>query len=387
MKTFRVVILLTIGILLSNLVVAQNAELDSANYFFNTNQYEKALKIYRRFQDDKSLKRQSECLLHLGQVQPAKKILTALLNKDSSDVYVLSKLAYVYRYEYRYRQALLLYDKLISLDSTNSIYYKQRALLYEKINRIDKTIENYKQAIVFNPFDILAYSELTKIYLRKKQYAQAEEVINEGLKADNNNVELLLSLSKILYQQKNYPATIKTLSKITEIIPDTSLIMRKLLAFSYFNIGEYDTAAGLLEYIFAQDSGNESIAYCLGVSYRELGDEEKSIWYFQKAIENGISKNISKYYTHLAVEYEKNKQYAHAIKAYKAAYQTSKDKTLLYHLARNYDTYYKNKKTALMYYEIYLAQNDTENVDYQNYSKHRIRELKKTLHFELDTIE
>lgn len=72
---------------------------------------------------------------------------------------------------------------------------------------------------------------------------------------------------------------------------------------------------------------------------------------------------------------------------FQAAYKSSRNKILLYHLARNYDSYYKNKKTDLLYYEKYLATYDSANNNYQEYSKYMVSELQKIFHFEIDSLE
>ena len=84
---------------------------------------------------------------------------------------------------------------------------------------------------------------------------------------------------------------------------------------------------------------------------------------------------------------EENENYKESIQAYQAAYRSSKNKILLYHLARNYEAYYSDKATALLYYEKYLAINDTNNIEFMEYSKYKISELKETIHFKLDTLE
>lgn len=48
-------------------------------------------------------------------------------------------------------------------------------------------------------------------------------------------------------------------------------------------------------------------------------------------------------------------------------------------MARNYDMYYDNKETALIYYKKYLTTNDS-NTKYINYSSQRILEIQKEIH-------
>ena len=161
----------------------------------------------------------------------------------------------------------------------------------------------------------------------------------------------------------------------------------KLLGVSNLQIGNHEAAITYLQNALEESSDSETICYYLGHAYRNNGDFEKSAYYFGKAIRSGISDNISEYYTNLAIVYEQTENYAESIKAYQAAYRSSKNKILLYHLARNYDLYYEDKKTALNYYKKYLALNDSDNLEFMDYSKHRINELKNVMHFNIDSIE
>jgi hypothetical protein len=63
-----------------------------------------------------------------------------------------------------------------------------------------------------------------------------------------------------------------------------------------------------------------------------------------------------------------------AIKYYKAAYEESKSGILLYHLARNYEVYYKDKAQAIAYFKRYLESDDTIKLA-REYSRSRLNEL------------
>lgn len=79
-------------------------------------------------------------------------------------------------------------------------------------------------------------------------------------------------------------------------------------------------------------------------------------------------------YTQLATSYESLKDFKSAIKYYKAAYESSKSDILLYHLARNYDVYYKDKSQAITYYKRYLSSDDTIRIA-REYTRLRLDEL------------
>ena len=109
---------------------------------------------------------------------------------------------------------------------------------------------------------------------------------------------------------------------------------------------------------------------------RERGDIHLSVFYFRRAAEASISENTSIYFSHLGQGYESLKDYPKAIKAYRDAYNHSEKGILLYHLARNYDTYYKDKEVAFKYYERYLESDDTVRKA-KEYARKRLQDMGK----------
>ena len=233
----------------------------------------------------------------------------------------------------------------------------------------------------------MVISELSTIYQKLNLYALADSLTDKGLRLDSTHVKLLLTNAKIAYKQKKYTDVVQSVNQILKIQNDTSTYVLKLLGVSYFHLKDYEKAITLLEKIVKNKQESEVIHYYLGLAYRTNGNLEKSINHFNQAINMGITDNITSYYTNLAVTYEDGGNFKESIKAYQAAYKSSKNKILLYHLARNYDSYYEDKETALRYYERYLALNDTGNIEFKDYSKHRISELRGIIHFELDSLE
>lgn len=163
-------------------------------------------------------------------------------------------------------------------------------------------------------------------------------------------------------------------------------MVQKLEGIAQFHLNEFKKCIQRLSNVIKVDEDSEVLHYYVGLSYQEIGNNEEAANYLGKAIELGISENIGNYYTRLAIVKEELGNYQKSIQLYKAAYSETKDKILLYHLARNYDTFYKDKNTALKYYELYLEENDSSNMEYLEYSKDRVNELKVAKHFSLDSL-
>ncbi|PCJ26998.1 MAG: hypothetical protein COA97_04705 [Flavobacteriales bacterium] len=362
---------------------------EKGNVFLANYQFNKAIEYLNHcYRDDTEnidyLKKIALCNYKLGRLQSAKKIYLKILTKDSINISVLNQLAIIYLKESNYKKSQEQYQKLINIDASNSYYHKKIAEIYLKKADIENSIFHFEKAHLYNPSNIEVIVELSRIYLGLKFYVIVDSLLSKGRVLDATNVKLILYQAKSAYMQKNYPSVINNVNQILTSAKDTSAYLLKLLGISNFHVKNYQNAIVILEKITDDNKQSEIIHYYLGLAHREAGNINNSIKYFEKAINKGISNNISTYYTNLAVSLEEKGMFKESINAYQAAYKSSKDKILLYHLARNYDSYYKNKKTALKYYEMYLAKNDTGNVKFKNYSKHRISELKQIIHFDID---
>jgi len=372
-----------------NVDTTNNCELGIT--YFSNYQFKQAITFLNKcYQKDTNniecLKKIALSNYKLGMLKEAKKNYFNILDNDSSNLIAINQLAVIYSTEGKYNKSIHQYKKLILLDSTNSFYYKQIGFLFFKMGELENSIHHLERAANINSNDITIITKLSNIYLKLKLYSKAKNMLEKGLALDATNIHLLSTKTKIVYDEKDYKSVVNVIDQILQIQKDTSVYMMKLLGISYFHLEKYKKSISTLEKAIKNEQESEAIYYYLGLAYRINDDFEKSVYYFEQAINKGITDNISTYYTNLAITYEEDKNFQESIKAYQAAYKSSKNKILLYHLARNYDSYYKNKKTALHYYEKYLALNDTGNIELKGYAKHRITELKKLEHFNHDTL-
>jgi tetratricopeptide (TPR) repeat protein len=364
----------------------------SGNEFIANYQFDRAIEtLIQCFADDlqntEYLKKIAMCYSNIGQLKDAKNAYLKILEVDSANIAALNLIGLIYIKEYAYNEALKQYEKLVNIDSTNSYYYKKVAELTLKTHDFTGALLNYEKAYHLNSKDIEVITELTKLYQELKLHNKADSLIKTGRSLDSTNVKLMLYQAKSAYEQKDYRAVINGVNQILETSKDTTVYLLKLLGISYFHVKDYNNATKILEKVIKSSQESEVIHYYLGLAFKALGELGRSVMHFELSIQHGISNNISAYYTNLAVTYEEQGKFGESIKAYQAAYKSSKDKILLYHLARNYDSYYQDKKTALRYYEMYLAANDTGSVEIKDYSKHRISELKQIIHFDIDTLD
>lgn len=360
-------------------VFSQNISPDEiiqeADLLINNYQFGQALSLLNTSVDSMNislLQRKGFCYSRLGNYSDAIIAYESIRETDSLNRDDLNQLGQLYSRNDQYGEARVCYQKLIDLDSTNSFYYKQYASVSVKANDIIKGIANYLQTVKLNPRDFEAYAELGNILLEAELYQFADSILTRALDtAENSQLRLLLARAK--FGEEEYEAVIENVEQLL-IKSDTTPTYARLLGISYFQLDQYKKVIPCMQLLLRNGVKADWIFYYLGVSFHQLNDPKQGIIFLNNAIEESISDNISTYYTQLAMTYEEIKDYKNAIRYYRVAYESSKSDILLYHLARNYDVYYKDKTPALIYYKKYLNSDDTIQIA-KEYSRHRLSVL------------
>lgn len=349
-------------------------DLQKAEQLINGYQFAEALKFLdpKDSLDLNIVQRRAYCFLRLGNYLSAIRQYEKALQLDSANVNVLFQLGQLYARNNQFGSAYECFGKLIAADSSNSFYYKQYAIVANQANDVFSAIGFLSKAVKLNPRDIEAYTMYGNALLDIDQFEIADSVLHDALQL-NNSPQLRLLLAKAQLGEKKYHDVIKTTEQLMAK-GDTIPAYARLLGISYFQLDQFDKVLPFMKYLLDRDMKADWIYYYIGSAYQQTHQPDSAIAYLNKAIEAGISENISNYYTQLASSYEDKKDYKSAIKYYKAAYESSKADILLYHLARNYDVYYKDKSQAIAYYKRYLHSDDTIKIA-KEYTKYRLDEL------------
>jgi len=371
------------------------SEIDSlsnkASEYLENYRFDKALDIYSDLYLKDSLNlsllaKIGSCNYKLGRYSKAKKAYSALVDKDSLNTSALNQLGVIYNKEQNYNKALDSYVRLVNIDSTNSYYYRMLGSMHYKCNNILGAIASYETCLSYNKENLSVVADLSGIYTQLKDYERADTMLSVGLEQDSCNLRLLRSKARLKFATKKYDELLKVAEKIVYLRQDTNLYMVNLMGIANFRLKNYAESIEFMEKMIDAGQDTDMIHYYLGIAYRNEKKIDSSIEHFEKAIELGESKYMATFYTNLGISKEEKGTYMESIKAFQTAYKKSESKVLLYHLARNYDLYYKDKNTALTYYESYISSNDSVNVTLNGYSKHRISQLKEIMHFQTDSL-
>lgn len=360
---------------------------DSSLYYYQNYDFNKVVRLLANDTPratEKSLML-AKAYQQLGQLEDAQYEYQSALKTDSLNIRLLNNAAAFYTITKQYKYSNRLYKKLIELRPRYSFYHKKIGNNYLKSNEILKAIISFQKAVDFNKRDLESSMLLAESLLKIEQLELADSIVNQGLQLFPNNKASLKLALKIAYKRKHYDQLISISDQLFQL-KDSSLLTQKLRGIAHYQLKQFTEAEVFLHNVLEVDKKSEVLHYYLGLCYRELKQPKQAEKYLELAIDLGITKNLDNYYLQLAILYEEEGEHEKAIQAYKIAYKKSRDRTLLYHLARNYDVFYKDKSTALDYYTRYLEEEDTINRHYQDYSRYRIQELKVAKHFEIDTL-
>ncbi len=325
------------------------------------------------------------CYAQLGQNAAARQAVGKLLMKEQEHKPARALLGQLYLKEANYAKAAACYDLLLKQDSTNAYFYRQRAFTADKAGDVNAALNYYRKAVALAPQDIESTVALAELLSKLEDNVQAAGLVQQGLSQDSSNIRLWQLQARLSYKVKDYEGVIRAM-KYPLSAGDSSLYYLQLLGISHFHLSNFEEAIRWLGHLQLEGVETEVLFYYLGLSYRNAGDTGRGIEYLEKATKQSVSENLSHYYTQLAVTYEEKGDYSNAIRSFQLAHKASGDKTLLYHLARNYDMHYKDKQVALNYYQKYLSETDSANAKYQEYARYRASQLKEHIHFSIDTL-
>ena len=360
-----------------NTITGQHNMIQKADSLMANYQFEKALTIlaYGDSLSANVLLRIGQCQFRLGASQAAVRPYERVLKMDSTNVTALNQLGQLYARSSDFGKALYYYLRLIKLDSMNSYYYKQAGSITQKMNGENGLIPKsfFEKALSLNPGDVETAVTLGNIYMELELYVSLDSLLHSAIPFDRQYKPLQVLKASSDFKQERYEMVVATINGLL-MKADTTAIYARLLGASYLHLQDYQNVIPCMNFMLKNNYDNDYIYYYLGVAYHELGKLPASIENFNMAAKKSISENTGTYYSQLAKSYEDIGDYPQAIKAYHMAYNYSKEGILLYHLARNYDIYYKDKATARAYYYKYLNSDDTIRIA-KEYSRYRVEAI------------
>ena len=194
-------------------------------------QFEKALSVLNTMSDtldSNVLLRIGQCNFRLGLSRGAILQYERVLKLDSTNVTALNQLGQLFARDGDFYKALECYLRLVGMDSTNSYYYKQAASMAVKSE--DKLVAAvfYEKALHYNPSDTEASLALGTLLMELEEFRRVDSLVEKGLALDPEYKPLILLKAKSAFEQQKYQDVIRTINGLVETT-DTVAVHARLL--------------------------------------------------------------------------------------------------------------------------------------------------------------
>lgn len=203
-------------------------------------------------------------------------------------------------------------DVISKYDNVQQAYYS-RGHHYMSENKYEEAIEDYTDAIKYNPDYIEAYINRGNAFMEYKQYELALIDLSKAVEIDSKNINAYIHRGNVYLEMKKYQEAYDDFSKVITINPQyEEAYINRGNALKYLN--KFDEA--LRDYQSAIDlhSKTTKAYFNRGTLYLKIKDYNKAQNDLIKAIE--LNPNYEKAYNNLGSAYTKQKKYSEAIAVY-----------------------------------------------------------------------
>jgi tetratricopeptide (TPR) repeat protein len=133
--------------------------------------------------------------MRTGQIALAEKTFISLVKKYPSNVDYLYQLSEIYYFQKKYKDAILIYDKLEINVGVNEELSLHKSKIYLEINQPDNAVLELQKLVKSNPNEMRYLGLLADLYEQLERSDEAFELYNKILELEPNNGYVHLSLA------------------------------------------------------------------------------------------------------------------------------------------------------------------------------------------------
>lgn len=133
-------------------------------------------------------------------------------------------MAQIYFNSGQYEKAVRETNRLLFLNNSDINVLDLRAKSYIELKQYDDAIRDYEHILRWDPRNAVAYAGMGKIHWLREEYLPAEYFLLRAVGLEPNNVQFLLLLGRAMIKNKNYQKADEFLFLAKEIDPDQASI-------------------------------------------------------------------------------------------------------------------------------------------------------------------
>jgi len=202
---------------------------------------------------------------------------------DGSDTNSLVVLSLLYRYDGQSDKAVETAKRLLDKAPSSEAGLANLAQIYSEQGNTQEAINVFKKALEVNPKSPRILEQMAIAYEQVKDYPNAIEAYRKAMALDEDSLELRKGLAQALLDNKQDEEAEKEFLKILEADPDEGVAYFRL-AQIYKNRREFDKALTHYNKAGSILVGSLEISFNIGLLYEELGKYEKAEERFQQLL-------------------------------------------------------------------------------------------------------
>ncbi|MBE2279697.1 MAG: tetratricopeptide repeat protein [Ignavibacteriaceae bacterium] len=331
--------------LFTPIIFGQNYELQIAIDNYNNGKFSEAVSVFQKYIDSGSKEKDiflaaSDCYIKLNNYPKAISILEKYRTVFGDEFNINFLLAQLYAQTGNYLPATNILSVLIRNypDSNSAKIYLSDVFLtvgvtqYGSKDTINAEI-NFKNSLIYNPFNKQARVNLLILFLESKRYNDALKFAEEGYRFFNNDNNIALIYFEVLIGLENFTDALPVLEVIAKRLPDDIQIQLNLAMLYRYN-NSPEKAVQVYENLRKNFPGNKDV-FEAEIKYYELfSDDEKIIsLYLEYLIYKPDDKEMK---LRLAKKYEYTGNFDKAREIYLTLNPNQEDQSINVLIAENY---------------------------------------------------
>ncbi|MCU7496533.1 MAG: tetratricopeptide repeat protein [Ignavibacteria bacterium] len=311
-----------------------------------------------------------QCYLEFGQINMAYPLFKDLFEKDSNNVKNGLQYAGILVERNKYPEALAVYRTLLSRDSSNGYIYREIGHCYYLMDSLGTAGKYYELSLKRNKLDNIALQQFVNICLKTHRGKRAIDLLSVYVYKYPTDAFYHKLLADSYFEAKIYDYASSSYTKAVFYGDSSAYVYQKLgiSQYSYANqldsikasqkMKNYTFAIKALQAALSKDSSAITF-YFLASANQKIGNYEKSVGLFRKAIELIMPGVLPDIYLRLSESLLNLKEYDKVIDIYETVLKLRPNYSeLLYKIGHIYENIYHNKANAAKYYKEYMKCKD-----------------------------
>lgn len=209
---------------------------------------------------------------------------------NSPDLYIL--VGEIFIVIKQYQQAIEYLNSALKLSSFNEYAYFYKGIVYAETGDTLRALSNLQTAIEQNPEFVDPYNELAKIHTAKKQYKEAHQYLESGLRFDPGNPFLHYNEGVNLVAQHFTDSAVTSFN--TALNVDTAMYMARYnLGVIAYNKNKFTEAASDFEKVLHYANKLPQLHLLLADSYEKAGRKAEAIKYYNIVLQKTPDNNYA----------------------------------------------------------------------------------------------